>query len=249
MNISQNKLEVKNLSKKYGEDLILKDLFFSVPEKEFVSIIGPSGCGKSTLFNVIAGLEVPVSGEVLLDGSSILGVTGKVGYMHQKDLLLPWRTVWRNVALPLEIQGNTKKVAREKVMEMLPIFGLDGHENKYPAQLSGGMRQRTSLMRASMLPNDIMLLDEPFGSLDAITKTKMQDYLFHVLQHMNKTILFITHDIDEAVFLSDRIIVLGGNPAEIVDVEEIKLQRPRKREVVLSVEFLEVKKRLIRLLG
>ena len=249
MNISPNKLEVKGLSKKYGEDLILKDISFSVRENEFVSNIGPSGCGKSTLFNVIAGLEVPVSGEVLLDGSSILGVTGKVGYMHQKDLLLPWRTVWRNVALPLEIQGKTKKAAREKVMEMLPAFGLEGHENKYPAQLSGGMRQRTSFMRASMLPNDIMLLDEPFGSLDAITKTKMQDYLLRVLEGLNKTILFITHDIDEALFLSDRVIVLGGTPAEIIEIEEMSLERPRGREMVLSSRFLQVKKQLIRLLG
>jgi NitT/TauT family transport system ATP-binding protein len=169
--------------------------------------------------------------------------------MHQKDLLLPWRTVWRNVALPLEIQGKTKKAAREKVMEMLPAFGLEGHENKYPAQLSGGMRQRTSFMRASMLPNDIMLLDEPFGSLDAITKTKMQDYLLRVLEGLNKTILFITHDIDEALFLSDRVIVLGGTPAEIIEIEEMSLERPRGREMVLSSRFLQVKKQLIRLLG
>jgi ABC-type nitrate/sulfonate/bicarbonate transport system ATPase subunit len=248
MNTFPNKLEVENLFKNYGNDLILRDISFHVKENEFVSIIGPSGCGKSTLFNVIAGLEFPLSGAISLDGQSILGVTGKVGYMHQKDLLLPWRTVLTNVALPLEIQGVDKKTARENIIKMLPVFGLEGHENKYPAQLSGGMRQRTSLMRASMLPNDIMLLDEPFGSLDAITKSKMQDYLFYVLGHMKKTILFITHDIDEAVFLSDRVIVLGGTPTEIVDIEEIKLERPRSREVVLSSEFLVVKKKLIELL-
>lgn len=249
MNISPNKLEIKGISKKYGEDLILKDISFSVKKNEFVSIIGPSGCGKSTLFNVIAGLEFPLSGTVLLDGEPILGVTGKVGYMHQKDLLLPWGTVIQNVAMPLEIKGIKKKEAQKRVKELLGVFGLEGHENKYPAQLSGGMRQRTSLMRASMLPNDIMLLDEPFGSLDAITKSKMQDYLFHVLGHMNKTILFITHDIEEAVFLSDRVFVLGGNPAGIIDIEEIKLGKPRRREMVLSPEFLQVKRRLIQLLG
>ena len=185
----------------------------------------------------------------MLDEEPILGVTGKVGYMHQKDLLLPWRTVIQNVAMPLEIRGMKKKEAQDHVKELLAIFGLEGHENKYPAQLSGGMRQRTSLMRASMLPNDIMLLDEPFGSLDAITKSKMQDYLFHVLGHMNKTILFITHDIEEAIFLSDRILVLGGIPAEIIDIEEIKLEKPRQREVVLSPEFIQVKGKLIQLLG
>lgn len=249
MNISPTKLEAKGISKKYGKDLILKDISFSVKKNEFVSIIGPSGCGKSTLFNVIAGLEFPLSGRVLLDGEDILGVTGKVGYMHQKDLLLPWRTVIQNVAMPLEIKGMEKKEAQEHVKELLAIFGLEGHENKYPAQLSGGMRQRTSLMRASMLPNDIMLLDEPFASLDAITKSKMQDYLFYVLGHMNKSILFITHDIEEAIFLSDRILIIGGNPAEIIDIEEIKLEKPRRREVVLSPEFIQVKGKLIQLLG
>lgn len=248
MNSCQNKLEVKGITQQYKNELILKDISFTISKNEFVSIIGPSGCGKSTLFNIIAGLRLPLEGEVLLDGQQVTGVTGKVGYMHQKDLLLPWRNVLQNVIMPLELKGVKKQEAKAKAKELLPLFGLDGHEKKYPSQLSGGMRQRASLMRAYMLSKEIMLLDEPFGGLDAMTKANMQDYLLHVLVKMKRTILFITHDIDEAIFLSDRIIVLGKDPAQIVEIEEINLPEPRQRDVVLTEQFLTVKKRLLELL-
>jgi len=248
MNSCQNKLEVKGVSQQYKNELILADISFGLRKNEFVSIIGPSGCGKSTLFNVIAGLQLPLAGEVLLDGAPVTGVTGKVGYMHQKDLLLPWRNVLSNVIMPLELQGVKKQEALAQAKELLPLFGLDGHEKKYPSQLSGGMRQRASLMRAYMLSKEVMLLDEPFGGLDAITKAAMQDYLLKVLVKMNRTILFITHDIDEAIFLSDRIIVLGKDPASIIEIEDIDLKKPRHRDMVLTEEFLTVKKRLIELL-
>lgn len=248
MNSYPNKLVVEGVSKKYNNELILKDISFDIKKNEFVSIIGPSGCGKSTLFNIIAGLSQPLEGTVTLDGELINGVTGKVGYMHQKDLLLPWRNVLDNVIMPLELKRVNKKEAYSKAYEFLPLFGLDGHEKKYPSQLSGGMRQRASLMRAYMQSQEIMLLDEPFGGLDAITKAKMQDYLLHVLVQMKRTILFITHDIDEAIFLSDRIIVLGKSPAQVIDVVEIGLPLPRQRDVVLSSEFIAIKRRLLELL-
>lgn len=248
MNSYPNKLVVEGVSKKYNDELILKDISFDIRKNEFVSIIGPSGCGKSTLFNIIAGLILPLEGTITLDGESINGVTGKVGYMHQKDLLLPWRNVLDNVIMPLELKRVNKKEAYAKAYEFLPLFGLDGHEKKYPSQLSGGMRQRASLMRAYMQSQEIMLLDEPFGGLDAITKAKMQDYLLHVLVQMKRTILFITHDIDEAIFLSDRIIVLGKSPAQVIDVVEIGLPLPRHRDVVLTSEFIAIKRRLLELL-
>jgi ABC-type nitrate/sulfonate/bicarbonate transport system ATPase subunit len=248
MSTCQNKLEVKEISKKYQNELILKDITFSVAKNEFVSIVGPSGCGKSTLFNILSGLLTPLTGSVELDGEKINGVTGKLSYMHQKDLLIPWRNVIDNVILPLELRGVKKQDSYKKAKELIQLFGLEGHEEKYPSQLSGGMRQRASLMRAYMLANDVMLLDEPFGGLDAITKANMQEYLLHILEKMNKTILFITHDIEEAIFLSDRVMVLGKDPAGILEIVDVNLPRPRNRDIVLTSEFLALKKHILKLL-
>lgn len=248
MSICQNKLRVKDVSKKYLNELILKDISFDVAKNEFVSIVGPSGCGKSTLFNILSGLISPLEGSIELDGDTINGVTGKVSYMHQKDLLIPWRNVIDNVILPLELKGVKKQDSYKEAEKLIQLFGLQGHEEKYPSQLSGGMRQRASLMRAYMLSKDVMLLDEPFGGLDAITKATMQEYLLHILQKMNRTILFITHDIEEAIFLSDRVIVLGKDPATILEVVNIDLDRPRNRDMVLTSEFLDIKKRILKLL-
>ncbi len=248
MNSYQTKLEVKGVSKTYQNELILKDITFSIKPNEFVSIVGPSGCGKSTLFNTIAGLTEPLDGNINLDGACINGIAGKISYMHQKDLLLPWRNVMDNVALPLELTGMKKQDAYAKVQELLSFFGLEGHEKKYPSQLSGGMRQRVSLMRSYMLSKDILLLDEPFGGLDAMTKANMQSYLLEVLKKMHRTILFITHDIEEAIFLSDRVIVLKADPGEIVSIVDIKLPRPRHRDMVLSEAFINTKKQLLTLL-
>jgi ABC-type nitrate/sulfonate/bicarbonate transport system ATPase subunit len=248
MSTCQNKLVVKDVSKKYLNELILKDISFDAKENEFVSIVGPSGCGKSTLFNILSGLLTPLSGTIELDGENINGVTGKLGYMHQKDLLIPWRNVIDNVILPLELQGVKKQDSYKKAKELIQLFGLEGHEEKYPSQLSGGMRQRASLMRAYMLSKDVMLLDEPFGGLDAITKANMQEYLLHILEKMNRTILFITHDIEEAIFLSDKVIILGKDPAMILEVIDIDLPRPRNRDMVLTSEFLALKKRILKLL-
>lgn len=244
----KNKLDVKGVSKTYQDELILKDITFSIKPNEFVSIVGPSGCGKSTLFNTIAGLTEPLEGDIHLDGACITGIAGKISYMHQKDLLLPWRDVMDNVALPLELGGMKKQDAYQKAEELLPLFGLDGHEKKFPSQLSGGMRQRVSLMRSYMLSKDVLLLDEPFGGLDAMTKANMQTYLLEVLERMQRTILFITHDIEEAIFLSDRVIVLKADPGAIVDIVDIDLPRPRHRDMVLDEAFIRTKKKLIALL-
>jgi ABC-type nitrate/sulfonate/bicarbonate transport system ATPase subunit len=234
MNIYPNKrvLEVKNLTKEYDGQNIIENIELSLMKGEFVSILGPSGCGKSTLFNVISGLLVPERGQVVIDGEIVNGKTGIVSYMHQKDLLLPWRNVVDNARLPLEIRGVKKEAGRKEVREKLVIFGLEADGDKYPNQLSGGMRQRVSLLRSYMFSKEIMLLDEPFGGLDAITKLKMQEYLLEVLRKIEGSVLFITHDIDEAIFLSDRIYILGTQPASVVGEIQVKLERPRNREVM-----------------
>lgn len=198
-------LRVEQVTKEYNNKNIIEDISIYLNKGEFVSILGPSGCGKSTLFNVIAGLLEPEHGKVFVNDVEVTGKTGIVSYMYQKDLLLPWRNVVDNGILPLEIRGMKKDEARKKVVEMLPVFGLENHSEKYPNQLSGGMKQRVSLLRTYMFSKEIMLLDEPFGGLDAITRLKMQEYLIEILKTIQGSVLFITHDIDEAIFLSDRI--------------------------------------------
>lgn len=206
-----HKLEIKNSSKIFRKDnkdfYALKDTSLQIKEGSFVSIIGPSGCGKSTLFNIIAGLIKPSTGEVLLDGKDIVGKNGYVGYMLQKDLLLPWRTIMHNVILGLEIKGISKKEAISQAAPLLERYGLGGFENHYPDELSGGMRQRAALLRTLLYDQDIILLDEPFGALDAQTRLLMQEWLLQIWVDFKKTILFITHDIDEAIFLSDDIYI------------------------------------------
>lgn len=239
-------LQVAHLTKEYDGQNIIEDIGLSLHRGEFVSILGPSGCGKSTLFNVIAGLLKPEAGEVLIGGRDVTGETGHVSYMHQKDLLLPWRTVVDNARLPLEIRGVDKAAARRKVREQLGIFGLESDGDKYPNQLSGGMRQRVSLLRTTMFSRDIMLLDEPFGGLDAITRLRMQEYLLEVLEKIEGSVLFITHDIDEAIFLSDRIYVLGGKPARVEAVIEVGLDKPRQRDIVGTSEFNDLRMRILK---
>ncbi|OPL09652.1 MAG: ABC transporter ATP-binding protein [delta proteobacterium ML8_F1] len=230
-------LEIEGLSKDYKGQPILENIHLELKEEEFVTLLGPSGCGKSTLFNLIAGLITPKTGTILLKGEDVTGQTGRVSYMHQKDLLLPWRDVIGNGAVPLEIRGHSKEDARREVADSLAVFGLDGHGHKYPSQLSGGMRQRVSLLRTTMFSKEIMLLDEPFGGLDAMTRFAMQQYLLKVLKEIRGSVIFITHDIEEAVFLSDRIYVMKGAPARIVDEVRVPLEKPRKPEILSLPEF------------
>lgn len=240
-----NKIEVVSISSSYKDLPVLDDISIHVREKELVSILGPSGCGKSTLFNIISGLIKPDCGKVLIDGQDYTGRTGRAGYMHQKDLLLPWRTIIDNVCIPLLVQRQSIKDARRKANPYFETFGLQGFQKKYPCQLSGGMRQRAALLRTYMFNSDIMLLDEPFGGLDAITRRRMQEWLMGVIASINSTILFITHDIDEAIFLSDRIYLFSKRPATVCRVFDVGIERPRGNRTFTSPEFNSLKEQIL----
>jgi ABC-type nitrate/sulfonate/bicarbonate transport system ATPase subunit len=227
----------------------LEPITMSVPKERFVSLIGPSGCGKSTLFNVIAGLMPPTAGRVIIDGEDFTGLIGRVGYMLQKDLLLPWRTVLDNVALGMEIRGTRLRDARAHAMPYLTRYGLGGFEHQYPAALSGGMRQRAALLRTLLVDTDIVLLDEPFGALDALSKQQMQEWLLQLWSDFRKTVIFVTHDLDEAIFLSDDIHVMGSRPGRIIETLAVPLDRPRDRAIVTTPEFAVFKKHCLALLS
>jgi ABC-type nitrate/sulfonate/bicarbonate transport system ATPase subunit len=207
---------------------------------EFISIIGPSGCGKSTMFNIMAGLDRPSHGEILVDGDPVTGHTEKFAYMPQKDLLFPWRRVIDNTTLGLEVQGVSKKEARERAKPLFATFGIGGFERSYPWQLSGGMRQRAALLRTVVQGREVLLLDEPFGALDSLTRTEMQEWLAGVWEQFRWTVVLITHDIREAVFLSDRVYVLTARPASVRLEQVVELPRPRRPAIVTSKEFVEV---------
>jgi ABC-type nitrate/sulfonate/bicarbonate transport system ATPase subunit len=238
-------IKAEKIKKSFGDLYTLADISITLEKNQFVTIIGPSGCGKSTLFDIIAGLEKPDSGFIEIDGKDFTGKTGRVSYMHQKDLLFPWYPILKNVCLPLLVKGKSPKEARETAMPYFQTFGLDGFEKKYPAQLSGGMRQRAALLRTFLFADDIMLLDEPFGSLDSITRHKMQMWLLEILENIRASILFITHDIDEAVFLSDRIYLLSKRPAVVKKIFDVKISRPRDNRTFVSPEFIKIKEEIM----
>lgn len=246
------KLEILHstkIFKKNGKEFVaLKDTTLQIPEGRFISIIGPSGCGKSTLFNIIAGLIKPTYGQVLLDGQDIMGKTGHVGYMLQKDLLLPWRTILENIVLGLEVKGGKRKDNIAKAMPLINKYGLKGFENHYPNELSGGMRQRAALLRTVLYDSEIILLDEPFGALDAQTRLMMQNWLLQIWADLKKTILFVTHDIDEAIYLSDDIYVLSPRPGRLKTKITVDLPRPRTAETMSSTSYVELKQLLLALL-
>lgn len=238
-------LQVKNVSKSFGAEKIITDISLELHEGEIVSLLGVSGGGKTTLFNIIAGLSQPDGGQVLLDGEDITGDPGKVSYMLQKDLLMPYYTIEDNVALPLIIKGMDKKTARARAGEHFAEFGLEGTEKKYPSQISGGMKQRAALLRTYMFSEKIALLDEPFSALDMMTKTTVHQWYLDVMEKIKLSTLFITHDIDEAILLSDRIYLLTGKPGQITEEIVIKEQKPRGKDFNLSEEFLEYKRMII----
>lgn len=241
-------IELRQVSKTFGSVKALQDLEVSIRPGELVTVVGPSGCGKSTLFNILAGLEEPDPGNILrLKGvsSTASDLLGKVSFMPQRDLLLPWRNVIDNAILALEIEGMPRAEARKLAMDMLPEFGLAGFEAQYPNQLSGGMRQRVALMRTFLFKRDLMLLDEPFGALDALTRTMMQRWLLDVWQKHKRTVLFITHDVDEAIFLGDRVLVMTARPGRVKLEQVVELPRPRKPDIVTSPEFIALKKTLL----
>jgi ABC-type nitrate/sulfonate/bicarbonate transport system ATPase subunit len=227
----------------------LSPVSIQVGRGRFVSLIGPSGCGKSTLFNIVAGLLAPSRGTVRVDGEDVTGLVGGVGYMLQKDLLLPWRTVLDNVALGMEIRGAKLAAARAKALPYLERYGLGGFEYRYPSALSGGMRQRAALLRTLLIETDIILLDEPFGALDALTKQRMQEWLLTLWSDFGKTIVFITHDVEEAVFLSDEIFMMAARPGRVVDHLTVPLDRPRPRSVLASPAFIALKQKCLSVLS
>lgn len=226
----------------------LAPLDLEIPKGRFVSLIGPSGCGKSTIFNIVAGLQPPTSGRVILDGEDLTGMIGQVGYMLQKDLLLPWRTVLDNVALGMEIRGVPLRQARERALPLIQRYGLGGFEERYPSALSGGMKQRAALLRTLLVDTDLILLDEPFGALDAQTKSQMQEWLLQIFNDFGRTVIFVTHDVEEAVFLSDDVYVMASRPGRVIDKMPVDLPRPRERSVVSSPRFVAMKKYCLDLL-
>lgn len=221
------KLQLENIHKRFGAIHVLDGVSLTVREGEFVSILGPSGAGKSTLFQILIGSIGVDSGGIFHDGQPFGSETGRFGFMPQRDALMPWRRIIDNVTLGLEVQGMKRKDAREKVLPLFPEFGLAGFEKHYPAQLSGGMRQRAALLRTVVQERSMLLLDEPFGALDALTRTGMQRWLEAMWGHHRWTALLITHDVREAVFLSDRIYVLSARPARVVREFPVHLPRPR----------------------
>ncbi|EJP93726.1 ABC transporter ATP-binding protein [Bacillus cereus] len=241
---SKNILQFHNVSFHYDEKPIINELNASIQDKEFVSIIGPSGCGKSTLFRLITGLEEASTGQIELTETK----SHSVGYMPQKDMLLPWRAIIENAALPLECQGVQKKEAQVKAKELLHKFGLQGYEKKYPKDLSGGMRQRVSFIRTLLTGGEILLLDEPFSALDALTKASLQEWLFEQWKEWEKTILFITHDVEEALFLSNRILVVENQPIATLTERIVPLDRNRTRKDLYKPEVLALKEELLSML-
>ncbi len=241
-------LQMRSLSKTYGRTVALRGLDLAVTPGEFVAVVGPSGCGKSTLFNIVAGLEEPDAGATLsFKGRACRAsdLLGRVAFMPQRDLLLPWRTVIDNAILANEIEGAPRRQARARARQMVPEFGLAGFEDQYPNQLSGGMRQRVALMRTFLFERELMLLDEPFGALDALTRTLMQRWLLDVWERHRRTILFITHDVDEAIFLGDRVLVMTARPGRVKLERRIDLPRPRDPGLVLTPGFIALKRDIL----
>ena len=223
----------------------LRDVNFYARDGEFVSVIGPSGCGKSTMLNIIAGLDEPTSGGVSLYDRRDAARLGSVGYMQQKDLLLPWRNVLDNAILGLELQGVPKREATARAREHLGRFGLEGFEKSYPHSLSGGMRQRAAFLRTVLADQDVFLLDEPFGALDALNRTRIHQWLTGLWESLGKTIVMVTHDVDEAIFLSDRVYVMTARPGAMKMVMDVEIARPRSMDVIATPEFMDIKAALL----
>lgn len=238
MNSYQNKIELKNISKSFSNAKILENINIEAKEGETIAILGPSGSGKSTIFNILTRTIKEDSGSVFING--------KISYMYQKDMMVPWKKVIDNIGIPLIFKGKSKKESREIVNGYLKEFGLLGYELKYPKQLSGGMKQRANFLKTYLTSNDIMLLDEPFGALDSITRSKMQRWLLDLKKNINSTILLITHDIEEAIILCDKIYVISDKPAKVK--KEIIVSIDKEKNLVTSDEFIKIKKEIIDLM-
>jgi ABC-type nitrate/sulfonate/bicarbonate transport system ATPase subunit len=253
----------RGVTKYYLQETVIRDVDLELPEGGFISLVGPSGVGKTTLFNILSGVDRPDGGRVFLEDEDITGVSGRVSYMLQKDLLLEFRTVLDNVILPLVIRGETRRKARNRAAPFFPVFGLDGCETKYPGQLSGGMRQRAALLRtclnAGLLAGAepggekkrgaVILLDEPFSALDALTRRTMQEWYQGISRDLGLSTLFITHDAEEAVNLSDRVYIMTGKPGQITRIVDIAPPRPRPHSFAVSAGFARFKGLILDTLG
>jgi NitT/TauT family transport system ATP-binding protein len=242
-------LEVKHLDKRFaspqGEDVVaLRDINFTVHRREFIAVIGPSGCGKSTLNRIIAGLDHPTGGELLLDGKPVTGPGPDRGMVFQGYTLFPWLTVKKNVMFGLRMSGRGFDVAEAEALQWIEMVGLSEFAHLYPKQLSGGMKQRVAIARALANHPRILLMDEPFGALDAQTRCAMQGYLLQIWQNVDITILFVTHDLDEAIYLADRIVVLGRRPGHVKEIISVPVPRPRTPEQLIDPRFIATRKRL-----
>jgi len=239
--IKRPKIEVENLSKifssKRGDILALKDISLSIRAGEFVSLVGPSGCGKSTLLRCLCGLETPTEGKVSIDGEKLLGYPKSLGIVFQRDVLLDWRTAVENVLLQVELRGGKSDDWRQRAKELLRSYGLAGFEDRYPWEMSGGMRQRAAICRAMIDDPELLLMDEPFAALDAFTRDELNLDLQRIWQESRKTVAFVTHSIPEAAFLSDRIVVMASSPGRIIDIVEIDLPRPRTLSIRDTARF------------
>jgi ABC-type nitrate/sulfonate/bicarbonate transport system ATPase subunit len=241
----QTKLSIENLNVRFGSVIALSDVSLDIAEGEFVCILGASGCGKSTLFNVVSGLLKASSGKIVLDGQDVSNRPGQVGYMLQKDLMLPWRTVLGNITLAASLTRGATARDRAEAAELASRYGLGDFLNHYPHALSGGMRQRVAMMRTIAAGRQVMLLDEPFGALDAQTRLGMQQWLLQLWRDLKRTILFVTHDVDEAIFLADRIVVMTPRPGRIAEILKVDLPRPRPLEVLTTDTFVGLKRQIM----
>jgi NitT/TauT family transport system ATP-binding protein len=232
------KLQTSGLNKWFGSLEAVRDLNVTVQRGEFVSLVGPSGCGKTTFLRMVAGLESTTSGSILLDGRALSGPGGDRGFVFQNDNLLPWRTVLQNALIGPEVAGKVSSDIRKRTVALLKLVGLDGFEDYHPRQLSGGMRQRVNLARALAIDPEVLLMDEPFSALDAQTREIMQTELMRIWEEGRKTVLFVTHQIDEAVFLSDRVLVLARRPGRLQESVQIDLPRPRALGIKRTPEFI-----------
>ena len=246
-------LEARAITKRFrgpgGQDVVALDgVSIRAATGEFVALVGPSGSGKSTLLAIIAGLDAPTSGDVLLRGDAQARRLGRVGYMPQRDLLLPWRDALSNAAAGLEAQGVGRQAAREQAQRLFTAFGLAGFERAYPATLSGGMRQRVAFARSVLAAGELLLLDEPFGALDALTRTELHHWLTELWERLGKTCVLVTHDVDEALLLADRIYALSPRPGRVLLERYVPLERPRRREQLARPEALALKEELLQVL-
>ena len=252
MNESKAALSLKGLGHTFvGPPLVkaLENINLEIERGLFVSLVGPSGCGKSTLLRILAGITEPDLGTAQIHGENAIGSTGQSAYMAQKDLLLPWKRVLQNATLGAELSGIEKTTAKEMALALINQFGLTNFEKAWPSQLSGGMRQRLALLRTFLMPQQLLLLDEPFGALDAITRRAMQEWLQEVWEKDQRTVLLVTHDVEEALILSDIVYVMKPRPGSIVFKLNVEYPRPRKNNIVTSMDFVKAKALLLEILG